>query len=206
MRCPAPTLAIVLSAATVAGLPGTPAARIGGPDLLPDRNNELGGPQTVQAADAIEENGGLSAGLRLADAALDDRKTPFGNTIRAAADGDGELSLLLFRLESKPLRIGSSLADADDSVLLVEAILGPPANKLAAAAVLPTVPVQARKASVVAVLPTAVEQPQGDTPSQTPGVLTWVGAGGLVVVVVVAVWWRGWWPASTPVDPLTSGK
>jgi hypothetical protein len=121
--------------------------------------------------------------------------TPLGKALKSAAEGDTELSLLLFRLEGKPLRVGSSLADGDDSVLLVEAVLGPAGNSIT------EVPVVQGPATNVPRPPFRAGANQNEEPKDTDsepssGVFTGVAAGGVVVIVAAGVLWWGWRPLS----------
>jgi hypothetical protein len=125
--------------------------------------------------------------------------TPFSKMLKSAAEGDTELSLLLFRLEGKPLRVGSSLADGDDSVLLVEAIIGPAGSTVTESPVVQTPVSKVKHPPVEHAVAHQNEGPKEAYPQPSGGVFTGVAAGGVVVIVVAVVWWWGWRPVSRPV-------
>jgi hypothetical protein len=217
------TGASISAAATAAGTSATTSFSVGGPSgaiedevdasLVVDRasgqqhsqgavlitlvsfDTSLGSAPPSSAGGAVP----LTVSLTEASGSLGS-STPFTKMLKSAAEGDTELSLLLFRLEGKPLRVGSSLADGDDSVLLVEAIIGPAGSTVTEIPVMQAPVSKVKHPSVEHAVAHQHEEPKEASPQPSEGVFTRVAAGGVVVIVVTVVWWWGWRPASRPIN------
>jgi hypothetical protein len=158
---------------------------------------------SLGATSSAEGGGrGVPLTMSLTDANADeDAATPFSKILKSAAEGDVDLSLLLFRLEGKPLRIGSSLADADDSVLLVEVLVGPAGTTITEVPVVQAPATNSQRPPIVRAVAEQKEKPKDESPQSGPGMFSWAAGGLGVVVVIVVVWWWGWRPVSRPLDP-----